>query len=102
MDAEVIEGISAYLQEARIDDILDARYQGDPRMMSSFGQVANPVLESIGYQHNEFVDFWFDQFTNRGLTLLFPGEQFDTVYSRASKQSQEGKQPPAIEPPVTS
>jgi len=102
MDAEVIEGISAYLQEARVDDILDARYKGDPRMMSTFGQVANPVLKSIGYRPNEFVDFWFDQFVNRGLTLLFPGEQFGTEHSRASTQNQGENPPPATAPRATS
>jgi len=85
MDAEVMEGISAYLREARLDDILNARYQGDPRMMSSFGQVSNPVLETIGPRPNEFVDFWFDQFVKTGLTLLFPGEVFETDHSKAQQ-----------------
>jgi hypothetical protein len=101
MDAEVVEGVSAYLSEARIDDILDARYRGDPQLMSSFGQVANPVLESIGHRPNEFVNLWFDKFVNSGLTLLFPGEKFETDYSRAPGQSQGEHPEPAIVPPAT-
>src|SRR5260221_3870598 len=62
MDAEVMEGISAYLREARLDDILDARYKGDPPMMANFGLIPNPVIDAIGYRPNEFVDFWFDRF----------------------------------------
>lgn len=91
MDAEVMEGISAYLREARFDDILDARYKGDPRMMSSFGQVSNPVLEAIGYRPNEFVDYWFDEFVKTGLALLFPGEDFETDYSRTHPETSAEK-----------
>lgn len=87
MDAEVMEGISAYLREVRLDDILDARYKGDPRMMSSFGHVFNPVLDAIGYRPNEFVDLWFDQFTKTGLTVLFPGEHFETDYSKSHQHN---------------
>jgi hypothetical protein len=82
MDAEVMEGISSYLQEVRLDDILDARYRGDPRMMSGFAHVSNPVVDAIGYRSNDFVDFWFDQFAKTGFTLLFPGENFETDYSK--------------------
>ncbi len=89
MDAKTAEIISAYLREARLDDILDARYRNDPRMMSSFQQVPNPVLESIGRRQSEYVNYSFDQFVNSGLTLLFPGEHFETEHSRTSEEAHD-------------
>jgi hypothetical protein len=78
MDAEAIETVSAYLKEARLDDILDAQHRADPNMASTFQAIENSVLNSIGERDNHSINGNFDELFDNGIKTLFPQEKLSS------------------------
>lgn len=74
LSAEALEAISAYLSEARLADILHARYRRDRSLMSTFLAVDNDVIERIGPKRSKYLDCAFDEFSQELVRGLFPHE----------------------------
>ena len=72
LSADAVEHISAYLREASLARILEARYRADRTLMSTFLAVDNSVLRDIGQRRNEELRRGFEDFSRGVARELFP------------------------------
>jgi len=72
MSVDALEKIAPYLGKVKLSDILDARYQGDKALNSTFVAVPNAAVEGFGKQKNEFILGSLKDFSSDVERLLFP------------------------------
>lgn len=74
MAADTLEYISAFLKDASLSDILDARYRGNKGMGTPFLAVDNDVLEHLGEKRNLVLENAFHTSVEPLVKALFPEE----------------------------
>jgi len=74
MSADTVEYVSGYLRDARLSDILDARYEGNRGMGAPFLAARNEVLDSLGEKSSHALDVAFQEFWEPLVKALFPAE----------------------------
>jgi hypothetical protein len=72
--ADTLEYIAAFLKDASLTDILDARYRGNKGMGGPFLAVNNDVLRPLGEKINVILDNAFQEFMEPLIKALFPQE----------------------------
>jgi len=68
------EYIASYLNNARLGDILEARYNANKGMGMPFWATENSVLDSFGDRENALLEQAFHEFTEPMVKALFPSE----------------------------
>jgi hypothetical protein len=71
---QTLEYIAAFLKDASLRDILDARYRGNKGMGMPFLAADNDVLESLGEKRNFALENAFHSFVEPIVKALFPEE----------------------------
>jgi hypothetical protein len=71
---QTLECIAAFLKDASLSDILDARYRGNKGMGMPFLAADNDVLESLGEKRNFALENAFHSFVEPIVKALFPEE----------------------------
>ncbi len=71
---DTLEYISAFLRDASLSDILDARYRGNKAMGMPFLAVDNDVLERLGEKRNLILENAFHTSVEPLVKALFPTE----------------------------
>jgi hypothetical protein len=74
ISADTLEYISAYLRDASLSDILDARYRGNKGMGGPFLAIDNEILDPLGDKRSEVLRQAFNEFTKTIVATLFPKE----------------------------
>jgi hypothetical protein len=74
MGADTVEYIAAFLRDASLSDILDARYRGNTGMGGPFLAIKNDVLDSLGEKSSGALDGAFHEFVEPLVKALFPNE----------------------------
>ena len=72
--ADTLEYVAAFLKDASLSDILDARYWGNKGMGGPFLAVSNDVLEHLGEKRNIVLENAFHRFVEPLIKALFPEE----------------------------
>ncbi|MDP1947475.1 MAG: hypothetical protein Q8L77_08245 [Nitrospirota bacterium] len=73
LSSEGMEGISAYLQDKPISDLLHAWYSNDPGRYWSFQTIENSVISSHGFKKNTDLESAFKTVFENAIQVIFPG-----------------------------
>ena len=73
LSSEGIEGISAYLQDEPLSNLLHGWYRNDPGRYWSFQTIDNSVINSHGFRNNTHLKTTFDTVFKDAIQVLFPG-----------------------------
>lgn len=84
MSSEGIEGLTAYLQDLPLTDLLHGWYINDPGRHWSFQTVANSATESHSFKKNSDLDSAFKAVFESAAHVLFPGATIE--YPDAPKE----------------
>jgi hypothetical protein len=71
---DTLEYLAAFLKDAKLSDILDARYRANKGMGGPFLAVSNDVLERLGEKRNILLEDAFHSFVEPLIKALFPEE----------------------------
>jgi len=80
LSVEDLELISGYLSEAAFTEILEARYDNDRSLASTFAAVNNEVMRKIGRRRNKHLEQAFAAGMDVVCERLFPGRRLDHPY----------------------
>ena len=72
--ADTLEHVTAFLKDASLSDILEARYRNNKGMGAPFLAVKNDVLQRLGQKENFLLQNAFEGFIKPLLRRLFPEE----------------------------
>ena len=71
LSSEGIEGISAYLQDEPLSNLLHGWYRNDPGRYWSFQTIDNSVINSHGFRNNTHLKTTFDTVFKDAIQVLF-------------------------------
>ncbi|MGD0012399.1 MAG: hypothetical protein ABSE93_28145 [Terriglobia bacterium] len=74
MAADTVEYVAAFLKDASLSDILDARYRGNKGMGNPFLATKNDILDSLGEKSSVVLENAFREFVEPLVKALFPNE----------------------------
>lgn len=75
LSVQGVEELSAYLRDAAITRLLNAWYENDPALLSTFLAVENSAIREIGARNNTPLTKAFDELWDEATERLFPGRK---------------------------